>query len=61
MPDKLKWERICNYYVDCQPGAKERWIADGEFWLKILLGTFIAVCSSIALVTFILPYGGGGY
>jgi hypothetical protein len=42
-----------------QVRAREKWIADGEFWLKISLAAFIAVFSSIALVTFILPYGAG--
>jgi hypothetical protein len=37
-------------------GRKE--FGNREFWLKVLLAAFIALCSGISLITFVLPYGG---
>jgi hypothetical protein len=34
-------------------------LANGEFWLKVLLSTFIALCSGVSLVTIIFPYETG--
>jgi hypothetical protein len=33
--------------------------ANGEFWLKVLLATFIALCGGVSLAVFIFPYGSG--
>lgn len=33
--------------------------ANGEFWLKVLLATFIALCGGVSLATFMIPYGSG--
>ncbi len=38
---------------------EKRNLANGEFWLKVLLATFIALCGGVGLATFMLPYGGG--
>lgn len=32
-------------------------LANGEFWLKVLLSTFIALCAGVSLATFMMPYG----
>jgi hypothetical protein len=32
---------------------------NGEFWLKVLLAAFIALCGGVSLVAFLLPYGSG--
>jgi len=34
-------------------------LANGEFWLKVLLATFIALCAGVSLATFMIPYGSG--
>jgi hypothetical protein len=47
----FNWQRIAS--------GKKLIVADGEFWLKVSVAGFIALCSGVALLTFILPYGGG--
>lgn len=34
-------------------------LASGEFWLKVILATFITLCSGVSLVTIIFPYETG--
>lgn len=34
-------------------------LANGEFWLKVILSTFIALCVGVSLATFMISYGTG--
>lgn len=36
-----------------------RQLADGEFWLKVFLTTFITLCGGVSIAIFMTPYGGG--
>ena len=59
---KISWPKLPRL-----PAIKFNWrervendlphLADGEFWLKVLLSTFIALCAGVSLATFMVPYG----
>jgi hypothetical protein len=54
---KPDWKKIwCCVDWNQIVGRKE--FGNREFWLKVLLAAFIALCSGISLITFVLPYGG---
>jgi hypothetical protein len=57
---KVNWQN-CLRYFDWRKivVAKQQIAVGGQFWLKILLAAFIALCSGVALITLILPYGSG--
>ncbi len=55
---KPDWQTIWRY-VDWNQIVVRKEFGDSEFWLKVLLAAFIALCSGISLITFVLPYGGG--
>lgn len=38
-------------------GKELHHFADGDFWLKVLLSTFIALCAGVSVATFMIPYG----
>ena len=40
-------------------GNDIRHLANGEFWLKVLLTTFIALCVGVSVAIFMIPYGSG--
>ena len=55
---KPDWQKIwCCVDWNRIVGRKE--FADSKFWLKVSLAGFIALCTGIALLTFISPYGSG--
>jgi hypothetical protein len=54
---KPDWQKVWSY-VDWSRIVGRKEFGDSEFWLKVLLAAFIALCGGIALITFVLPYGG---
>jgi hypothetical protein len=57
---KVDWRRVSRQFRPSDYGfVKEQLFQDSEFWVKVLVATFIAVCIGVALATLILPPGGG--
>jgi hypothetical protein len=54
---KPDWQKIwcC---VDWNQILGRKDFGDSEFWIKVLLAAFIALCIGIAVLTFVVPYGG---
>lgn len=55
---KFDWRGRLNGWRKVFDGERQT-LANGEFWLQILLSTFIALCAGVSFATFMIPYGTG--